>query len=196
MTTDLHWEANLWSLSPYDVQVRILWTKQRGMCALCQRPVDCDGRTRGKDQRTLDHIRAISQGGRHNIENVQLVHMACNSRKGNGMKKGRGVSPGQHVGIRKHNSGYQAFVNVGGKFYSRMFPQTATRLEMQDWRYRQRDAVRATLPAPGPKVVTFTDEQKAELLNIVREAVRGQAVGDGAVLDGVRRRLYPYEVTE
>jgi hypothetical protein len=67
---------------------------------------------------------------------------------------------------------------------------------MQDWRYRQRDAVRATLPAPGPKVVTFTDEQKAELLNIVREAVRGQAVGDGAVLDGVRRRLYPYEVTE
>jgi hypothetical protein len=101
------------------------------------------------------------------------------------------VAYGTNVGIREHNSGYQVFVRVGGKFYSRMFPKVATRIEMQAWRARQREEARAALPEPGPKVVTFTDPQKAEILAIVREAVRGQAVGDGPVLEAVRRRLYP-----
>jgi hypothetical protein len=103
--------------------------------------------------------------------------------------KTRAVAFGTNIGIRSHNSGYQVFVKVGGKFYSRMFPKTATRVEMQAWRARQREMARATLPAPGPKLVTFTDEQKAVILEIVSEAIRSQATGGGPVLDGVRRLL-------
>jgi hypothetical protein len=189
-------ESNLWFHSPYDVQVRILWTKQRGLCAICQRPVDCSVRG-GRDQRSLDHIRPLSQGGRHNIENVQLVHMVCNSRKGNGMRTRR-VASGTNIGIREHNSGYQVFVKVGGRFYSRMFPKTATRLEMQDWRYRQRETARASLPDPVPTMpgpVTFDERQQAAVLTLLREAIREQATGGRPIFEAMRARLSASEGT-
>ena len=60
-----------------DVFVRDKW-----VCHLCQAPVD--DLLSGQDPwgPTIDHIVPIARGGLHSLENCQLAHRVCNSRKG------------------------------------------------------------------------------------------------------------------
>jgi hypothetical protein len=94
------------------------------------------------------------------------------------------------VGIRRKRGGWQAYITLGDRFYSRMFPHTATRREMQEWRRRQRAEIVATIDAVPERILPLTDRQKADVLAIVQEAICDQAVGKGSVLQGVRARLF------
>ena len=46
-------------------------------CAYCQKPIN------RVDELSIDHIYPKSRGGQDNVENLQPMHAACNSRKGN-----------------------------------------------------------------------------------------------------------------
>lgn len=60
-----------------------LFNRQNGKCALCKQPIAI-GRGRLPDDVgvDLDHIKPRILGGRDNLENLQLLHRACNRRKG------------------------------------------------------------------------------------------------------------------
>lgn len=52
-------------------------------CQLCKRKVNADLRVPHPMAATLDHIVPVSLGGDHSEANLQLAHLACNSRKRN-----------------------------------------------------------------------------------------------------------------
>ena len=60
----------------YQRNRRALDGKQANLCALCG--------DRMYDDVTVDHIVPVSDGGGHEIENLQAVHRGCNSRKKDG----------------------------------------------------------------------------------------------------------------
>jgi hypothetical protein len=43
------------------------------------------------------------------------------------------------TGIRRRQKGWKAYVRVNGHLYTKQFPRSATRAEMQAWRRRQRE---------------------------------------------------------
>jgi 5-methylcytosine-specific restriction endonuclease McrA len=51
-----------------------------GKCLICNGPVAFDVRT--GEGATLEHIRARGRGGSDNVENLAVVHGACNVEKG------------------------------------------------------------------------------------------------------------------
>lgn len=53
--------------------VKLLRGKQNGNCAICMLPMA------GKD--TVDHIKEMSEGGKHEIYNMQLLCQSCHSIK-------------------------------------------------------------------------------------------------------------------
>ncbi|CAN5633996.1 hypothetical protein BH23PLA1_BH23PLA1_35350 [soil metagenome] len=54
-----------------------LWV---GKCLICNGPIAFDART--GEGATLEHIRARSRGGTEELDNLALVHAACNHEKG------------------------------------------------------------------------------------------------------------------
>ena len=58
------------------IKLAKLYRKQKGICALCHEPV-------APKEASLDHIKPISKGGRHQHDNVQMTHVLCNKKKGN-----------------------------------------------------------------------------------------------------------------
>jgi Protein of unknown function DUF262/HNH endonuclease len=57
-------------------QRRILWnSSDRKVCARCKRPVSWQ-------DFTVDHVQAYVRGGPTSLRNAQLMHRACNARKG------------------------------------------------------------------------------------------------------------------
>lgn len=59
-----------------------IYMRDKGVCALCRRPVDLRLKPPDSMSMTLDHVLPLSRGGKHERGNVQLAHWACNSRKG------------------------------------------------------------------------------------------------------------------
>lgn len=57
-----------------------LWIKQRYRCPLCTKQIR--RRILFTDQLNLDHIVAKCRGGTRDPENLALVHLACNQKKG------------------------------------------------------------------------------------------------------------------
>jgi len=51
-------------------------------CQICRRTLKMDATGRFKP--TLDHIVPVSLGGAHNYENLQLAHLSCNAKRGQG----------------------------------------------------------------------------------------------------------------
>jgi hypothetical protein len=51
------------------------------ICYLCDEPVLFDRSLPRKQWASIDHVRPISRGGSHTIENCRVVHFGCNSRK-------------------------------------------------------------------------------------------------------------------
>lgn len=54
--------------------------KYGGICQICGKHVT---KANYKDWPTIDHVKALSNGGSHTWDNVQLLCMECNSRKAN-----------------------------------------------------------------------------------------------------------------
>lgn len=53
-------------------QIRELFIKQRGLCAICEYPME---------KFHKDHIVPLSKGGSNDIGNIQLTHPTCNLKK-------------------------------------------------------------------------------------------------------------------
>jgi 5-methylcytosine-specific restriction endonuclease McrA len=71
-------DAFVENVSPLDI-----WYRDFGICGICNEPIDPDLRYPDKQSMTLDHIVALSNGGKHEAANIQLAHAVCNCRKGN-----------------------------------------------------------------------------------------------------------------
>jgi 5-methylcytosine-specific restriction endonuclease McrA len=52
-----------------------IFDRDNGRCYLCKLPV-------ARELATFDHVRAISDGGTDEEDNVRTAHRACNSEKG------------------------------------------------------------------------------------------------------------------
>lgn len=59
------------------IDKRKLWNQYQGLCGLCFEPVKLS-------RMTVDHIRPLTHGGRHEYANVQPAHGLCNHVKGSG----------------------------------------------------------------------------------------------------------------
>lgn len=55
-------------------QIETLFKNQRGRCAICAKKIEMA-------TKHIDHIKAIAQGGKHEIGNLQLTCAACNMTK-------------------------------------------------------------------------------------------------------------------
>jgi 5-methylcytosine-specific restriction endonuclease McrA len=64
------------------VDFRDVFAKCEGICGICLKPV-------GFDEFTVDHIVALSLGGCHLYENLQIAHGKCNTQKGVRLPRGR-----------------------------------------------------------------------------------------------------------
>lgn len=60
-----------------------VFERDRWICQLCGEPVSPECRWPDPLSPSIDHIVPLSMGGEHSIDNVQLAHLGCNSRKGN-----------------------------------------------------------------------------------------------------------------
>ena len=73
--------------SPYEYGISLnkLIERDKGICQICGEPVDKNDLAYGSCgpwYPTIDHVRAIANGGSHTWDNVQLAHHSCNSNKG------------------------------------------------------------------------------------------------------------------
>ena len=55
-------------------------------CQLCHDPVDMTIAWPDPRSPSIDHVLALSRGGDDTPANVQLAHLACNTRKGRGLR--------------------------------------------------------------------------------------------------------------
>jgi len=58
------------------VDIGVLYRDSGGVCGICSQPVDFA-------TFVVDHIIPLERGGPHKRDNLQIAHLACNSRKGN-----------------------------------------------------------------------------------------------------------------
>lgn len=57
-----------------------VWYRDGFACAICRKAVDFE-LTEGDWRGTVDHIKPISRGGRHEFNNVRLAHKICNEAR-------------------------------------------------------------------------------------------------------------------
>lgn len=58
-----------------DITLWTLYRRDRGLCGICGYFVE-------SNLASIDHVTPLSRGGLHKWDNVQLVHVRCNKRKG------------------------------------------------------------------------------------------------------------------
>lgn len=62
----------------YETGIKLvhIFKRDRGICGLCKEWV-------APRYASIDHVKPLSKGGEHTMNNVQLTHLKCNLRKGN-----------------------------------------------------------------------------------------------------------------
>lgn len=67
------------------ITLQKVYERDHGICQICGGPVDWDDHSWngyiGPNYPTIDHIKALANGGGHTWDNVQLAHAMCNSCK-------------------------------------------------------------------------------------------------------------------
>lgn len=58
------------------------WEASNKTCCLCGSPIDDTLKSPDPMSITLEHITPIARGGRHDIDNIDFAHRACNTKKG------------------------------------------------------------------------------------------------------------------
>lgn len=64
------------------VDPRVVWDRDKGVCGICQRPIDPNGDWH------MDHVIPLAQGGVHSYANVQAAHPGCNYKKSDSVPEG------------------------------------------------------------------------------------------------------------
>jgi 5-methylcytosine-specific restriction endonuclease McrA len=83
----LGWDAVVERFDPLEVYERDAW-----LCRLCGRPLDRDADPAlDREAPTLDHVRPVEDGGRHELGNVRAAHRACNSARAMRHRRRRSV---------------------------------------------------------------------------------------------------------
>ena len=57
------------------------WKAGSRKCILCGKPIDPDLPARHPMSRTIEHLIPIARGGRHDLDNIDFAHHACNASK-------------------------------------------------------------------------------------------------------------------
>lgn len=91
-----HWgfRASVYgSMRMFDTNITLkkVYDKFDGVCQLCGEKTDWEDVINGhirKNYPTVDHVVPLSKGGTHTWDNVQLAHMACNSKKHDKLNSG------------------------------------------------------------------------------------------------------------
>lgn len=76
--------AKYGTLVDQGVMLSKVMKRDQNICQLCGKPCDINDHTWGSFgpmYPTIDHIKALSNGGTHTFDNVQLAHAICNSYK-------------------------------------------------------------------------------------------------------------------
>lgn len=66
-----------------DIDIRVLYERDEGICGICGLPVDKALRYPDPMSKSHDHVIPLSKGGLHSYANAQLAHLTCNIRKSN-----------------------------------------------------------------------------------------------------------------
>lgn len=70
------------SLFIEDVSITVLIKRDRGVCQLCNGPVNLKAKWPHPDSPSIDHVIPLVRRGEHGYHNTQLAHLGCNLRKG------------------------------------------------------------------------------------------------------------------
>ena len=65
------------------VKLEDVYRKTKGICYLCEKPIDLDRVYPDKLSLSLDHFYPLSLNGDHSFENLFVTHLICNMRKSN-----------------------------------------------------------------------------------------------------------------
>jgi hypothetical protein len=65
-----------------------IYRRDNWRCQICGRKVNPKLKSPHPMRATLDHIKPLAKGGKHEPKNVRLAHMICNSLKGAGVSRG------------------------------------------------------------------------------------------------------------
>ena len=57
------------------------WEASDKTCILCGAPIDPNLPLRHRLARTIEHLTPLTRGGRHDLDNIDFAHRACNTRK-------------------------------------------------------------------------------------------------------------------
>lgn len=58
-----------------------LYKRDKGVCHICGGLCDYDAEISSNEYPSIDHIKAVSQGGDHSWDNIKLAHRGCNTRR-------------------------------------------------------------------------------------------------------------------
>lgn len=67
----------------FSITLEKVYERDRGICQLCNSFLIFGNDTNADSYPSIDHIKPLSKGGRHEWDNVQLACRGCNRQKGN-----------------------------------------------------------------------------------------------------------------
>ena len=76
-------EENKWSAKNSPLLKARIFYRDKGVCQLCQQPIDLTLEYPNPMMFSVDHITPRSKGGSHTLPNLQAAHLLCNSKRGN-----------------------------------------------------------------------------------------------------------------
>lgn len=91
------------SVGPIDYQA--IWDRDGGKCWICEQPVDPTLEYPDPGYRSWDHIIPIIAGGAHDMSNVALSHLRCNTSKKSKILDRRPAWASEEVSDAAHSSG-------------------------------------------------------------------------------------------
>lgn len=65
-----------------EVDLQVIYKRDKGICWLCEKPVDITLKWPDLGFSTLDHVVPLAKGGLHCYGNIKLAHLSCNCKKG------------------------------------------------------------------------------------------------------------------